>query len=151
VLVCAPKKAPVYALRLDRAAPDAERLLWKSGGRDNPLSSDVPTPLHLDGRFFVLSDVERKLSRVDPETGKAEWTIELPDRSPWEASPTGADGKVYCLSHSGLALVVDAKTGEILCQTRMAEEDADTIRSSIAIAHGCLFVRTNDALYCIGS
>jgi len=149
VLVCAPKKAPVYALRLDADA--GERLLWKSGGRANPISSDVPTPLHYDGRFFVLSDVEHKLSRVDPATGKAEWTIELPDRSPWEASPTGADGKVFCLSHSGLALVVDAKTGEILCQARMAKEDVDSIRSSIAIAHGSLFVRTNDALYCIGS
>ena len=148
VLVCAPKKAPVYALRLDGG--ESERLAWKSGGRDNPVSSDVPTPLFYDGRFFVLSDVERALSRVDPASGNVEWTIELPDRAPWEASPTGADGKVYCLSHAGLALVVDAKSGEILARAAMGDEDDESIRSSIAIAHGSLFLRTNDALYCIG-
>jgi len=152
VLVCAPKKAPVYAVRLGGSgALDASAVAWQSAGRANPISSDVPTPLFLDGRFYVLSDVQGALSRVDPATGKADWTIELPGRSPWEASPTGADGKVYCLSHAGLALVVDAKSGAILSQAELGEPDDESIRSSIAIAHGALFLRTNTTLFCLGS
>ena len=32
---------------------------------------------------------------------------------------------------------------------RMAGEDDDQIRSTVAVAHGALFVRTNDKLFCL--
>ncbi|MFG0315781.1 MAG: PQQ-binding-like beta-propeller repeat protein, partial [Planctomycetota bacterium JB042] len=102
VLVCAPKRAPVFAVRLGGEGDLGEDgLVWKSEGKRNPVSSDVPTPLFLDGAFFVLSDVRSALSRVDPATGEVAWTTELPGRALWRASPTGADGRVYCLDHAG--------------------------------------------------
>jgi outer membrane protein assembly factor BamB len=150
VLVCAPKRAPVYALALGGAGTlDASAVKWKSSGRPNRISSDVPTPLFLDGRFFVLSDVEQALSALEPATGKVIWSLDLPERAPWEASPTGADGKIFLLNHEGLALVVDAASGKLLDQAELGEEDAGPIRSSIAIAHGALFVRTERTLRCI--
>jgi outer membrane protein assembly factor BamB len=151
VLVCAPKRAPVYALKLGGAGPrGGEALAWKSGGRPNPVSSDVPTPLSYRGRFYVLSEAGA-LSRVVPATGSVEWTTELPERGPWEASPTGADGRVWCVSHGGLVAGVDAESGAIRVQAAMGGEDGGPIRASLAAAHGALFLRTNARLSCLGN
>lgn len=150
VLVCAPKRAPAYALRLGAAAtPGPESVVWKSSGRPNPVTSDVPTPLFLGGRFFVQSE-SGQLSRVEPETGKVEWTTELPDRSPWEASPTGADGRIWCVSHAGVLVAVDAESGAVVLRASFGDEDESPLRASLAAAHGALFLRTPERLYCLG-
>ena len=149
VLVCAPKRAPVYALALGGAGERGpEALKWQSSGRPNPVSSDVPTPLFYGGRFFVLSE-SGKLSRVEPASGKVEWTVELPDRTPWEASPTGADGRVWCVSHAGVLAAVDAASGALRIQCALGDEDEGPVRASLAAAHGALFLRTNARLHCL--
>ncbi|MEM7305896.1 MAG: PQQ-binding-like beta-propeller repeat protein [Planctomycetota bacterium] len=151
-LVCAPKRAPVYAVPLGGDGTlDQEAFQWRSEGKRNPVSSDVPTPLFYRDRFFVLSDVRAALSRVNPKDGAVEWTTSLPGKSPWRASPTGADGKIWFQSHEGRVVVVDADSGEIVHEAILGEEDADQIRSTVVVAHGRLFIRTNSKLYCIGS
>ncbi len=152
VLVCAPKRAPVYALLPEgegMLGPDA--VAWKSGGRPNPVSSDVPTPLFYRERFFVQSEAGM-LSRVEPASGTVEWTVELPDRTPWEASPTGADGRVWTISHGGVLVGVDAASGALVTKLALGaeEEHGGPVRASVAAAHGALFVRTNERLYCFG-
>ncbi len=152
VLVCAPKREPAYAVGLNQIAnEEPEPLAWKSSGRVNHVSSDVPTPLFFDGAFFVLSDVRSSVSRVAVEEGTVEWTVELPGEHLWRASPTGADGRIWCMDHGGNVVVLDAKSGEILHQAAMGEEGDDTIRSTLAVAHDQLFIRTNAALFCIGA
>jgi len=151
VLVCAPKRAPVYALALGGSGQlGADALAWQSSGRPNPVSSDVPTPLFYRGRFFVLSEAG-VLSRVAPAGGKVEWSTELPERAPWEASPTGADGRVWCVSHAGLVAAVDAESGALRAQAALGEEDEGPIRASLAAAGDALFLRTNTRLVCLGS
>ena len=152
VLVCAPKRAPVYAIRLATAGVEgAEPLAWKSEGRANPVSSDVPTPLFYQGRFYVLSDVREALSCVAPDTGEVAWTIALPREHLWRASPTGADGRVWLVDHGGRVLVVDAKDGKTLHSAALGDEDEDRVRSSIAVAHGDVYVRTSTKLLCFGA
>lgn len=152
VLVCAPKRAPVYAIRLDGSGKlDTQALAWQSEGKRNPVSSDVPTPLYYEGRFYVLSDVRGALSRVDPKSGEVEWSIDMPGRSLWRASPTGAAGRIFCMNHAGLVVAVDAASGKIVTEARMGDEDDDLIRSTVSVAHDNLFIRTNDTLFCIGS
>ncbi|GAB4455721.1 MAG: hypothetical protein OHK0029_12260 [Armatimonadaceae bacterium] len=149
VLVCAPKRAPVYAAKLGGSGTLGEAgLVWKSEDR-SPVSSDVPTPLYYNGKFYVLSDVRRALSCVEPKTGKVEWTVEVPGREMCWASPTGADGKIYLMNLSGTVFVMDAANGKMLAENVMDPEGQE-IRSTIAVAHNNLFVRTNDKLYCIG-
>lgn len=143
-LVCAPKRAPVYAIDLAR-----RQLAWRSGGRPNPVSSDVPTPAYHDRHFYVLSDVRSALSKVEAETGEIVWTTPLPREFLWRASPTVADGKVYLMNHGGEVFVVAAEDGGILHRAAMGEEDDDRTRSSIVVAHGCLFIRTNHKLFCV--
>lgn len=150
-LVCAPKRAPVYAVALGGSGElETDALRWKSGGRPNPVSSDVPTPAFWDGHFFVLSDVQHAISKVHAKTGETIWTTDLSRDYLWRSSPTVADGRVWFMNHNGQVCVVDAESGEIALTADMGNDDDDHIRASIAIAHGHVFVRTNDSLFCIG-
>jgi outer membrane protein assembly factor BamB len=110
----------------------------------------VPTPLFYKGKFYVLSDVRRAISCVDPKTGAVVWTAPVPGRAMCWASPTGADDKLYLMNLNGDVFVLDAATGKLLGENAMDQEGSE-IRSSIAVAHGNLFIRTKDKLYCIGT
>ena len=72
-----------------------------------------------------------------------------PGRQMCWGSPTGADGKIYLINLNGDVFVMDAASGKTLAENTMATEGSD-IRSSVAVAHGNLFIRTQDKLYCIG-
>ncbi|MHC4811689.1 MAG: outer membrane protein assembly factor BamB family protein [Planctomycetota bacterium] len=151
-VVCAPKRAPVYAIQLGgKGKLEDSALVWQSEGRRTPVSSDVPTPAFHDGHFYVLSDVRRALSKVRAKDGKVVWTTQLIPDFLWRASPTVADGKVYCMNHNGEVFVVDTADGKIVHRALMGDDlDDDRIRSSIVVAHNNLFVRNNTKLYCVG-
>jgi len=151
VLACAPKNAPVYAIRTGRTGVlDDSAIAWVS--RDvREISSDVPTPAFFDGDFFVLSDLRKSLSRVELRTGKAKWTIQTPGRAKYEASPLAADGKVYLINHAGEAAVIDAANGNVLKVVPMDNSSgSEVVRASISAAYGQLFIRTTRKLYCVG-
>jgi len=151
VLVCAPKKAPMYAIKLGKSGEvvNPKDLLWKSKTR-GALNSDVPTPLFFQGKFYVLNDFDRSLSSVDPATGEIHWTTKLSRNYKWRASPVGADGKIWLMDHHGEVVVVDAEKGTIIHQVLMGKDTDDNTRACLAIAHNNIFVRTNFKLFCIG-
>ncbi len=150
ILGCAPKGSPVYALKAGgQGVLDDSALAWKSE-QQRAVSSDVPTPLFYLGDFFVLSDVRKALTRLEPATGKVKWTMETPGRAKYEASPTGADGKIYLMNFSGEVTVMDAENGSVLRTIPMGDEGDTMTRSTVAVAQGQLFIRTNQKLYCIG-
>lgn len=151
ILLCAPKREPIYAVKAGGSGTlDDRALAWVS--RDSKeVSSDVPTPAFYDGDFFVLSDVRKSLSRVEPRSGKVKWTIPTPGRAKYEASPLVGDGKVYLIDFNGQAAVVDAASGKVLRLIPMDEPTGgEVVRSSIVAADGQLFLRTTRRLYCIG-
>lgn len=148
ILSAEPKKGPLYAYK----AGGSGRIepIWQTQGSE--LGADVATPAFSDGHFFVLSDATRddRMVKLVPATGKVVWSTELPGRFKWEASPTVADGKVYCMNFNGDVVVLDATSGKILASNPMGEANADMIRSSIVALDGQLFIRTNGWLYCVG-
>lgn len=149
MLACAPKRAPVYAVKAGLTGDiSTSGLAWKSEER-SPLTSDVPTPLFYKGRFYILSDVRKAISCVEPATGKMLWSTDLPGIPMCWGSPTGADGKIYCINLHGEVFVIDALSGKLLSTNPMAEDEQE-IRSTIAVARGNLFIRTNTKLYCVG-
>lgn len=150
VLACAPKGAPIYAVKAGgKGTLSDSDIAWK-GDPSKGITSDVPTPLFYDGDFLILSDVKRTLSRVEPKTGEIKWTVEAPGRSKYESSPTAADGKIYFLNFKSEVTVVDAKKGEVLNTIAMGDAGEDQARSCVAIASSQLFIRTNQKLYCVG-
>ncbi len=151
VLVCAPKRQPVYAVEADGSVTGGHHAnAWVS--RDmKTLTSDVPTPAFYDGDFFVLSDLGKSLSRVDPHSGKPKWVASTPGGVKYEASPLAADGKIYLINFSGQVAILSAADGKLLRVIPMEEaRDHAPIRSSISAAHGQLFIRTTHKLYCVG-
>jgi outer membrane protein assembly factor BamB len=150
VLACAPKGDPIYAIKAGGTGTlNDSAIAWKSSD-NREVSSDVPTPAFYDGDFFILGDGKRVLSRVEPTTGKVKWRAEVPGRKKLEASPTVADGKVYFMNFGGELTVFDTDKGELLANIPMGEPSDNETRSSVAVAHGNLFIRTNHKLFCIG-
>ncbi|MCS6775533.1 MAG: PQQ-binding-like beta-propeller repeat protein [Chloroherpetonaceae bacterium] len=150
VVVCAPKRAPVYAARAGGSGTlGTSGLVWKSEERSE-VTSDVPTPLFYQNRFYVLSDLRKALSCVEPQTGQVVWSVPLPGNTMYWASPTGADGKIYLVNLRGEVCVVQARDGKILHTVAMDNSEDPDVRSTIAVARGNLFLRTTRRLYCIG-
>jgi outer membrane protein assembly factor BamB len=151
ILVCAPKNAPVYAIRAGGSGVlDDSAVAWVSEDILE-VSSDVPTPAFYDGDFFVLSDLRKSLSRVEPETGKVKWTIRTPGDSKYEASPLAADGKIYLINHSGDAAIINATNGNVIKVIDMDKPTSnEVVRASISAAYGQLYIRTTRKLYCVG-
>ncbi|MEM0897044.1 MAG: PQQ-binding-like beta-propeller repeat protein, partial [Verrucomicrobiota bacterium] len=89
---------------------------------------------------------------VDAKTGEVHWTSELETRSKFEASPTIADGKIYMMNHAGEVFVAAASPEQftLLHRAEMGEGRNQENRSSVAIAGGNLFIRTDDTLFCVG-
>lgn len=151
VLACAPKGDPIYAIRPGSGVLGDDAIAWTSAGSEKELSSDVPTPAFYDGDFFVLNDLRRRLSRVEPGSGKIKWAIETPGQAKYEASPLAADGKIYIINHAGEAAIVDAADGKVLKTIDMDDPSGgEVIRASISASDGQLFIRTTRRLYCVG-
>ena len=84
---------------------------------------------------------------LQPQTGRKVWQGNLGVKEIFRASPLGADGKIYCISESGTAVVLAAgEEFKILATNPMGEAP---VRSSIAAAQGELFIRTARELYCV--
>jgi outer membrane protein assembly factor BamB len=149
VLACAPKGSPVYAVKAGgKGTLKDSDLAWIS--QDREVSSDVSTPLFYKGRFYILNSDKRNLSCVEPANGKVVWTGSLESKAKIEASPTGADDKVYVMNQRGDVFVVQiGDEFKMLHTASLGDEGDKDLRSSIAVSQGSLFVRTGGKLYCI--
>jgi outer membrane protein assembly factor BamB len=156
-LVCSPKKRPVFGVNLKglQGKQSDGALAWTSDPK--AVTSDVSTPAYYQGKFYVLDSDRRALSCIEPKTGKVLWSGETGSKSKFESSPTVADGKVYAINFWGDVYVMkaDGDKFEILSVNEMGDGskpngDAASCRSSVAVADGCLFIRTQDKLYCVG-
>jgi outer membrane protein assembly factor BamB len=143
ILASAPKRDPVYAFKAGgKGDITTSHLAWKL--TENP--TDWATPLFYKDRFYILDGDRHVLTCVKPQTGEKIWQTKLELREPIWSSPTGADGRIYLISESGTALVLSAEDGKVEATIPMGEGPA---RSTITAAHGELFLRTAENLYCI--
>jgi len=147
VIACAPKAGPVMAIT---AGGDGDvsksHELWKT----KAFTSDVCVPLYYRNQLYVLDGDAKKLYGVELKTGKVKWSGSLGGGDVFRASPTGADGKIYCMNERGQVWVVSAdEPFKILYKGDLAGADWPT-RSSIVAVDGNVLVRTSDTLYCFG-
>lgn len=151
VVVCAPKREPVFGIRLGGEGDLGEAgVAWKSADRD--VSSDVSTPAYADGRFFVLHSDRGSIACLRPKTGEVVWSERLESRSKFEASPVVADGKIYAVNHLGEVFVM--KAGDefaLLHKAELGDNRDEVVRATPAVSGGNLFVRTDRKLYCFGA
>ena len=127
-------------------------LLWKS--EDKEVSSDVPTPLYYNGYFYVLNGQfkDKRLSCIEPRSGKVLWTGEIGSRAKIEASPSCGDGKIYFQDHNGEVFVVaaDTKKFTLLNRVQFGDLSMRSHRASLALANNRVFLRSKTTLFCLG-
>ena len=140
VIVCAPRGGDLFAV-----PAGGSKWAW-THRRESP---DVPTPLAYKGRFYVLVCSKRTLLCIEPKTGEILGQCKVGDRGIFQASPTGADGKIYCINLQGEAVVLSADdTPRVL---HRASFGGSGCRGSIAVSDGQLFIKTDTELFCIGT
>ena len=105
----------------------------------------VPTPLHVDGRLYILSD-GGIASALEPSTGKEIWSERLP-RTEFFGSPVLIDGKIYAPTVGGeMVVLAPGDKFELLARNPLGEGT----RSTPCIDGGRLYMKTFSHLVCIG-
>jgi outer membrane protein assembly factor BamB len=145
IIACGPKHDPVLGIRDGgKGLVTDTELAWQF----KEFPSDCVTPLFYRNNLYVLDGDRQMMTCLDPKTGRKKWQGNLGLREIFRASPTGADGRIYCLGENGTAVVLEAgEEFKILSTIPMGEAP---VRSSIAAARGQLFIRTAQHLYCVG-
>jgi outer membrane protein assembly factor BamB len=150
VIACPPKGGAVFAIKPDGAGDVTKtHVAWTN----KELTSDVCVPLFYKDKLFVLNGDKKTLYRVDPASGKIEASLNLGGNDVFRASPTAADGKIFCMNEAGEVWVI-SPAGDKLTVANKTDLGAGgqlASRSSVALADGEVFVRTGEKLYCIGA
>ncbi len=108
------------AVKLGGAGDITEKArLWEKKG----FGSDVPTPVAVDGKFFLLTD-NGWLYQFDASSGDEIWSERLPrSSSKYYASPVLAGDLLYCTREDGviMTLRIQADGFEVLAENEMDE------------------------------
>ena len=145
VWVGAPKGEPMFAVKAGGSGRlTADDNAWL----DKKNSPDACTPAVYKGRFYILDGRLKVILCKDPKTGRTFWKGKLGGLRAFQASPTAADGKIYCMRLDGEVVILAAGDEfKVLNRIRMGGKNC---QATIVPAGGQLFVRVDDALYCIG-
>ena len=150
IYVCGAKGNPFLAFHQCGSGDiTTNGLAWSS----KEYSTDCVTPLFYQDKLLMLNGDRQLMVCFEPATGEVKWKTPLGVDEIFRASPTGADGKIYCFGERATAVVLSAADGKVLSTISMNDgdqSDEGLSHSTIAAAEGCLFVRTPAHLYCIG-
>ena len=113
------------------------------------------THIELSGRLIPVIagacgnvGIRKRMLCLEPRTGRTLWEGDLGGKAVFQASPTGADGRIYCLNMNGEAVVLAA--GDRFQVLHRANMGGKGVRATIAVSDGQLFLRTDTELFCIG-
>jgi outer membrane protein assembly factor BamB len=145
-MVFAPtRQRPLLALRAGGQGDVTEsHLAWKYEEEGAP---DVPSPVS-DGTYFYMVADNGAVTCLEAKTGKRVWGPERTPVGAVSASPVLADGKIYITNEKAVTTIVAA--GPEFKTIASNELDGSYTLSSPAIAGKNIFIRTSQALYCIG-
>ncbi|WP_283433510.1 PQQ-binding-like beta-propeller repeat protein [Neorhodopirellula lusitana] len=134
----------------------------KVGGRDdvtdshvlwtNRSSSYVATPLLINKRLYWVDDrgIAYCTSAEDGEVVFRERVGSLENGRPVYASPILIGDKIYIVTRrSGTLVVNPGDTFDVIAQNKFASDNTD-FNASPAVSDGKLYLRSNQALYCVG-
>ncbi len=128
----------MIALRPSANGPP--ELVW----RNARLGSGTATPLVFEGRVYTIKD-GGILACGDLRTGKQVWSHRLHGTD--SASPVMAGGKLFLVNEEGETTVLGASNPP----ERIAVNPlGDAMLATPAIARGCIFLRSDGRLYCVG-
>jgi outer membrane protein assembly factor BamB len=104
----------------------------------------VATPLLDQGILLTVRD-GGIITRISAKEGKVLQIKRLTDMGNYYASPVSARGKIYIASRSGIVTVIANDQDLRIINTH---DFTEGIYATPLFADGCLFIRTEKALYC---
>jgi outer membrane protein assembly factor BamB len=128
----------VHALKPgdDGSTPE---VVWKAGN----ITGGFASPVYHKGRLYGLTQVT--VNCVNTSDGKEVWKQRAD--GPFWGSPVIAGDKLYAVNTKGRTFVVQLGEKPKL----LARNDLDdTIHATPAVANGCIYLRSDKYLYCIG-
>lgn len=125
-----------------RGKIDESKVVW----RTTKGCSYVPSPIVAgDGKYFMIASDKGIASCFDTKTGKLHWRERIAPH--YSASLILVDGLVHFLSDRGVTKVVrPGKTFDLVAENELGED----CYASPAVSGGCLFIRSEKSLFCIG-
>jgi len=143
IFVIRPEQRPLFAIRAGgNGLLDDSILAWTY--EDNHCW--IASPCLYRERLYVLQEQQKAMVCIEPKTGRIVWQHNLPVNEPFQASPTAADGKIYCMNMGGQVVVLAAGDEYKLLST--ADLSERFCRSAIIPAEGKLFIRAGSKLRC---
>lgn len=133
--------APLLAVRPGHAGREA-KVAWEQTDQVPMLASFIYAKPHL----FTIKETGFAMC-LDAQTGQVVWKQRLPGK--YSASPILAEGRIYLLSETGECTIIEAGPEFKEIAKNTLGEDIKC-QASIAVFQGRLFIRTDNALYCIG-
>jgi outer membrane protein assembly factor BamB len=135
----------LLAIRLGREGnlTGTDAIVW-TNDRGNPYTASPV--LHNDKLYFVTDS--GMLTCLNARTGEAYYRQQrLPKPYNFKASPVGANGKLYLATEDGDVVVVKmGEKYEVLATNTLPDQ---TFIATPAIAGGSLYLRSQEALYCV--
>lgn len=120
-------------------------------GKDDPkpawsakLGGGFASPVYHDGKLYGLATAG--VTCLNAKNGEEVWKQRA--TGTFDASPIVADGKLYAVTRKGQTYVIRLGDKPELLSKNDLE---DTIQATPAVANGCIYLRSDKHLYCIGS
>ena len=135
----------LLAIKLGREGDltGTDAVLWTN----NRGNSYTGSPVLHDGKLYFVTD-SGLITCLDAHTGKAHYQQQrLPRSYNFKASPVGANGKLYLATEEGDVVVVKmGEKYEVLSVNTLTDQ---MFIATPAIAGGSLYLRSQEALYCV--
>lgn len=133
------KRIVAYRLSGSGAETRVERV-WE----EVRAAPELASPVVYEGLLYTVAP-GGVMTCFEPATGEVVWRRRL-SKGDYRSSILAGDGKLYVMTLGGRVEVLRAgRKFKLLASNDLAE----ITESSIAVAEGCLLVRTEDSLFCI--
>ncbi|MFO0879177.1 MAG: PQQ-binding-like beta-propeller repeat protein [Gemmataceae bacterium] len=120
----------------DRSEPET---VWEGGA----IAGGFASPVYHKG--FLYGVTGAAVVALSARDGKEAWRQRI--EGPFDGSPIVADGKLYAVNRKGRTFVVElGEKPRVIARNDLD----DTIITTPAVANGCLYLRSDKYLYCIG-
>lgn len=113
------------------------------------VGSYVPSPVLYEGHLYWVSDRGIAFC-LNAETGQVAYRERLPGNAAFYASVVAAGGRLYAVSRYGGTYVLEARPEFKLVSQNVIADDTSDFSATPALADGCLYLRSQRRLYCIG-
>ena len=147
------KQGDVYAIKPGGTGDVTEtHMQWHT---PRQCSRDLPSPILVGENLLVMDMRRATLTNYDAKTGQELWKKRVGSNSSgqFSATPVAWNGKAFFVAESGETFVVEPEKSQmkITAVNKVDSADTEIFRASLTPADGQVFLRSDQALYCIGN